>query len=62
MRLHGPCGPVFNPEEHFEQSEYYSFIQALFKDDQTSLRDDIVVLTYNYDPSVMQGWRIHIAL
>lgn len=41
---------IFNPEEHFESSEYYSFVQSLFEDDLISLRDDITVLTYNYDP------------
>jgi hypothetical protein len=41
---------LFNPEENFEQSEYYSFIQSLFKDDLFSLREDVVVLSYNYDP------------
>lgn len=41
---------IFNPEDHFETSEYYNFVQALFKDDLVSLRDDISVLSYNYDP------------
>jgi hypothetical protein len=41
---------LFNPEEHFEKSEYYGFIQALFKNDLLSLREDLTVLTYNYDP------------
>src|ERR1700723_486671 len=41
---------LFNPEENFEKSEYYNFVQTLFKDDLTTLRDDIVVLSYNYDP------------
>jgi len=41
---------LFNPEDHFEDSEYYAFIQALFKDDLISLREDLSVLTYNYDP------------
>jgi hypothetical protein len=41
---------LFNPEEHFEKSEYYGFVQSLFKDDLLSLREDITVLTYNYDP------------
>lgn len=39
-----------NPEEHFENSEYYGFVQSVFEDDLISLRDDISVLTYNYDP------------
>ena len=41
---------LFNPEENFEQSEYYGFIQSLFKDDLFSLREDVVILSYNYDP------------
>jgi hypothetical protein len=41
---------LFNPEEQFEGSEYYAFVQALFKDDLTNLREDVTVLTYNYDP------------
>jgi hypothetical protein len=41
---------LFNPENHFEKSEYYGFVQALFKEDLFSLREDVAVLTYNYDP------------
>jgi hypothetical protein len=41
---------LFNPEDHFEKSEYYGFVQALFEDDLVSLRKDVTVLTYNYDP------------
>jgi len=41
---------LFNSEENFEKSEYYGFIQSLFNDDLMSLREDITVLTYNYDP------------
>jgi hypothetical protein len=41
---------LFNPEENFEKSEYYGFIQSLFKNDLLSLREDLTVLTYNYDP------------
>lgn len=41
---------LFNPEEQFEKSEYYGFVQALFKEDLFSLREDVTVLTYNYDP------------
>jgi len=41
---------MFNPEEHFEDSEYYGFAQSLFKDDLVSLREDVCILTYNYDP------------
>jgi hypothetical protein len=41
---------LFNPEDNFEKSEYYGFVQSLFKDDLLSLREDVTVLTYNYDP------------
>jgi hypothetical protein len=41
---------IFNPEEHFERSEYYGLVQSLFNDDLRSLREDITILTYNYDP------------
>jgi hypothetical protein len=41
---------LFNPEEHFEDSEYYGFVQSLFEKDLVTLRRDITVLTYNYDP------------
>jgi len=40
---------VFNPEDHFEKSEYYGFVQSLFEADLVSLRKDVTVLTYNYD-------------
>ncbi len=41
---------LHNPEDHFEESEYYPFIQRLFKNDSCELREDIALLTYNYDP------------
>jgi hypothetical protein len=41
---------LFNPEESFEKSEYYGFVQSVFADNLVSLRDDITILTYNYDP------------
>ena len=41
---------IFNPEERFEKSEYYNLVQALFREDLFSLRDDVSILTYNYDP------------
>ena len=41
---------LFNPEENFEKSEYYGFIQSLFMNDLVSLRDSITVLSFNYDP------------
>lgn len=39
-----------NPEETFHTSEYYSLVQSVFQNDLLSLRDDISILTYNYDP------------
>jgi hypothetical protein len=41
---------LFNPEEKFEKSEYYGFIQSLFMPDLLSLRDGVTVLSFNYDP------------
>ncbi len=41
---------IFNPEDNFEKSDYYPFMQALFKEDLAKLREDITILTYNYDP------------
>jgi hypothetical protein len=41
---------LFNPEESFEKSEYYGFVQSLFMNDLLSLRDAITVLSFNYDP------------
>jgi hypothetical protein len=57
---------IANPESHFETSEYYRFIQSLFLDDLVSLRDDVAILTYNYDPyleylllrALEQRWRL----
>jgi hypothetical protein len=57
---------LFNPEDNFEKSEYYAFIQALFKEDLVSLRDDIAILTFNYDPylefllyrALEQRWKV----
>ena len=41
---------IHNPEEKFHESDYYSFIQRLFRDDKLDeLRPDITVITYNYD-------------
>jgi hypothetical protein len=40
---------LHNPEEAFTESDYYPFIQRLFADDLENLRDDIVVLSFNYD-------------
>jgi hypothetical protein len=38
-----------NPEEKFHESDYYPFLQRLFKDDLCSLRGELTVLSYNYD-------------
>jgi hypothetical protein len=40
---------VHNPEDHYEQSEYYGFVQRLFERNLVDLRDDVVVLSFNYD-------------
>jgi hypothetical protein len=41
---------IHNPEEKFEESDYYPFIQRLFREDNLSfLRNDISIITYNYD-------------
>jgi len=41
---------LFNPEEKFEKSEYYGFIQSLFMPDLFTLRKGVTVISYNYDP------------
>jgi hypothetical protein len=41
---------VHNPEEKFHASDYYPFLQRLFGGDLHNLRNDVVVLSYNYDP------------
>ena len=39
-----------NPEDDFAQSDYYAFIQRLFRDDDLSgLKSNITVISYNYD-------------
>jgi hypothetical protein len=41
---------LHNPEDKFEESDYYPFIQRLFYEDALAeLRDDITILSYNYD-------------
>ena len=49
-RLLSLCFAIENPEASFEPSDYYRFIQRLFMGDLVSLRADIAVLTFNYDP------------
>lgn len=42
---------VHSPEAHFHKSDYYSFVQKLFLTEKlSSLRDDVAVLSFNYDP------------
>jgi hypothetical protein len=42
---------LFDPEVNFATSDYYSFIQKLFDpSDLKTLRKDIVILSFNYDP------------
>ncbi len=38
------------PENKYAESDYYPFIQKLFADDLQTLRDDVVVISFNYDP------------
>ena len=41
---------IHNPEKQFHESDYYPFIQRLFRDDKLDeLRSNITILTYNYD-------------
>jgi hypothetical protein len=55
--LHNPEIPYPKPGTHsndkttaFEYSDYFPFIQKLFNKDYHELRDDVAILTYNYDP------------
>src|SRR5206468_12339394 len=41
---------IHNPEDDFTRSDYYSFIQKLFRSDLFRLRDDVAILTFNYEP------------
>lgn len=42
---------IHNPEPNFAKSDYYSLIQKLFlPSDLARLTDDIVILSFNYDP------------
>lgn len=40
---------LHNPEDAFQNSDYSPFIKQLFKDDLYSFREDITILSYNYD-------------
>lgn len=39
-----------DPENNFHESDYYRFIQRLFHKKLFPLRNDVCVLTFNYDP------------
>lgn len=42
---------IHDPEVHFNLSDYYTLLQKLFLTESLStLRDDIVILSFNYDP------------
>ena len=47
LRLMLAC---IHPEEKWLASDYYRFIQQIFDKDLHSLRKDIVVMSFNYDP------------
>lgn len=38
-----------NPEDGFEQSDYYPFVQRLFCEDLKTPREDITIISFNYD-------------
>jgi hypothetical protein len=40
---------IQNPESQYEKSDYYRFVQKLFKGDLVDVREDVVVLSFNYD-------------
>jgi len=40
---------IWNPENQFEKSEYYNFVQSLFQGNLHELRSDTAVLSFNYD-------------
>jgi hypothetical protein len=41
---------LHDPENNFHKSDYYAFIQRLFINGLFPLRNDIAILTFNYDP------------
>lgn len=42
---------IHGPERGYAKSDYYRFIQRLFKPDRLAdLREDIIVMSFNYDP------------
>ncbi len=40
---------LHNPEIRFHESDYYPFLQSLFQADEARLREDITILSFNYD-------------
>lgn len=40
---------LHNPEDQFHKSDYYRFVQNLFLDDLITLKNDVLILTFNYD-------------
>ncbi len=41
---------LHHPEKDFHESQYYGFVQRLFDRSLCGLRDDVAVLSFNYDP------------
>lgn len=41
---------LHDPEDEFQKSDYYLFIQKLFHKGLFPLRQDVAILTFNYDP------------
>jgi hypothetical protein len=41
---------IVDPESRFEDSDYYPFVQRLFEPSSDKLRDDLCIITLNYDP------------
>jgi hypothetical protein len=41
---------LHDPEDQFHKSDYYAFIQRLFVNGLFPLRNDVAILTFNYDP------------
>lgn len=50
LRYPKPGASTGNETMAFENSDYFPLIQRLFTDDFHELRDDVAILTYNYDP------------
>jgi hypothetical protein len=41
---------LVHPEQKFQDSDYYPFVQRLFDETLYGLRDDVTVISFNYDP------------